>query len=441
MSFSFYFSFVKNFKEELQFFCTSQKDFTRRRKLELDDLVGFILSLVANRNSNGYEISSQKYFEKKASQLEKRTSGGIPNRSAISQSRNKLHWEAFRYLLDRLNDQSQGLSAQMKWHDHHVYAVDGSWIDLPYREEFINQFPSPRAKANSGHYPKGKLIVAHSVLTGIPKAACLGEENYSERSGLFELIPQLEKDSVLLLDRGYEGLAVMKRLQDNGMKFIVRQRTGGGGERLEVGEFLRSGKKDAIVLFKNGGEELLVRLLKVGADRQGRPMVLAVNLLDQKKFPRKAIRELYFKRWKIETLYYQMKRLLNLENFHARNMNGVFQEIWASLLYVGLTAVNLVQCQLRLAKTSLKRLNFKNAVELINERLLFLIYSTPTGNFRNCFNECLERALMRSYHFYQPRRKNPRICKRSHINWTGGRKNKSIDRYKAKIKKTNNLNA
>lgn len=69
-------------------------------------MVGFIVSLVANQNNNGYEISAQKYNDQKGF-FELSTRGGPACRAAISSARNKIHWKAFRFLFERLNEQTK----------------------------------------------------------------------------------------------------------------------------------------------------------------------------------------------------------------------------------------------------------------------------------------------------------------------------------------------
>jgi len=401
-------------------------------------MVGFILLLVANRNSNGYEISAQKYHDQKKF-FDFSTRGQPACRSAISQARNKIHWEAFRFLLERLNEQTKDLASECKWKGHHVYAVDGSTINLPHREEFLDLFPSARPSENAGHFPKAKLILASNIFTGIPKTACLGEEIYSERAGLRELFPQFEKGSIALLDRGFEAFSVMEDMLSEKINFIIRQRSMGGGQRGELKSFLLSKKKDAVVTLMKDGREIKVRLIRSGLDRKMRPIVLATSLLDQKKYSRKELIALYLKRWGIETIFYQMKNLLKLENFHSKNFNGVLQELWANFLYMGLVAANLAQTSFNFRKNSLKRLSFKNATEWIKEHLPCFIFEFTCKKLLEKIKEDLSVAFNRSYHIRQPGRKNARICKKTYHRWTGGFKNKAIDRYKSKIRKNNGL--
>jgi len=69
-----------------------------------------------------------------------------------------------------------------------------------------------------------------------------------------------------------------------------------------------------------------VRLFKYpGSNR-----VLMTTLLDANTYTPQKLADLYHQRWSIEEMYKQSKLVLKVGNFHAQNLNGVCQELYAS---------------------------------------------------------------------------------------------------------------
>lgn len=370
--------------------------------------IGHVLQLASSRNADGYEITSQNYFSKFG------RSPGVA-RSSLSEAREKLDWQAFRFLLDELN--SSQLSLKL-WKGHRVFAADGTCINLPHTLEMIESFPLDQDERCRAHYPKGLLLTLIDVLSGIPFGAELGHyRTDSERGLLTNAIARIPRGSVLLLDRGFDGLKVFKRLADEDLYFIARVRSR-LYERLAipVQNFIRSGKLEAVVNFTNEKHlSMRLRLLRYGTDNEGVPIILVTNLLCRKAYSRCEIYKCYKRRWKIETFYLRMKRLISLENFHSKSVNGIKQEIWAALFVLGLTALLVAQA---LAKARMHsdeaEPNFKGALAIINAHLQLFI-STRTRRKRWLRWLCDEIA--RSKCFKQPGRKNPRIARRPQTSW------------------------
>lgn len=54
--------------------------------------------------------------------------------------------------------------------------------------------------------------------------------------------------------------------------------------------------------------------------------------LDREKFPPERIKDLYHKRWGIETSFRELKYSIGVTNFHAKKQKSVLQEIFARLI-------------------------------------------------------------------------------------------------------------
>jgi hypothetical protein len=400
----------------LQLFSVHETAFTRNRKLSLVDLVGLILSFSSQRNRNGYDISSRQYFGLLKSFGRKLPTP--PGRSSITEARHKLRWEAFEHLLNRLNE----VAPRAEWKGHRVFGVDGSRICLPHTPEILAKFPL-NIKT---HYPKGLLVTATDVLTGVVKAATLDHEYASERELLLRLCDALEPGDLALLDRGFEGADTWSALEKRGLKFICRARAA-GNMSIPIKRFLNSRTRERVCeLEDTSGARFKVRLIRLPRDRKGHPIVLVTNLIEE-KYRRREISKIYMHRWRVETAYYRVKELMALEKFHAKTLNGVLQEIWANLFVLSLTSGLTYLANQAKQYWELKVANFKNALEVVAMNIHYFISNRHSKSRR--WSRLIRGHIEAVTIVRQPRRKNPRISKQPGTSWIYGMKNAAIDRY------------
>jgi hypothetical protein len=361
--------------------------------------------MVSNRKQNGSEITSLNYF------AEIGKPGQSICRSSFSEARSKLSWECFAYLLDELNRAAD----PQTWKGHRIRACDGSHLTLPASKEILEHFPRRENEQSQTHYPKGLLVTVTDILTGVPSIAkiCSGEYG-SERDMLVSMLDDFETGDILLLDRGYEGVDHLFEIHRRGQNFITRVRASGSCSG-QVNALLHSGKKSIDVAVKTkSGESYMVRLVRMGRDRVGLPIVVCTNLIDKSKYSNREIFEIYLRRWEIETMYHRVKQLFSIEKFYARSLNGVLQEIWANLFMLGLTAFTVRATD---ATTKVSAPSFKNASEVVRRHLhnAVSIRLTPRLAIK-CAREMLEQIA--SIHSRkQVGRKNPRTSKQPTNKW------------------------
>jgi hypothetical protein len=400
-------SFVESRKPQLLSYRFSNYSFIRRRKLGLVHTIGHVLKLALRRNGDGYEITSRNYF---AQFGQSRVA-----RSSLSEAREKIEWQAFSYLLDELNQEAR----VVMWKQHRVFAADGTCLNLPHAPEIIENFPLDLDERCRAHYPKGLLLTLTDVLSGVPFKAELGHyRTDSERRLLTNVLPTLPKGSIVLLDRGFDGVKMFKRVADEGLFFIARVRSRVHEKcSLPVQDFLRSRKLEAVVAFTNEkGLSMKLRLLRFGKDSEGVPIVLVTNLFGGAQYSRSEIFNCYKKRWKIETFYLRIKRLVAMENFHSKSVNGIKQEIWATLFVLGMTAwLALGAIRMRRMNIAHVEPNFKNALLLLDE-WLHLIIATRRRRRKTLLDQLCEE-IARSVCIKQPGRKNLRIARRPQTSW------------------------
>jgi hypothetical protein len=290
-------------------------------------------------NRAGHSISAQDFFVEMGFEAKE-----APKKQTVSDARVKLQWQGFEFLLT----ESRRDDLEEPWLGHPVKVTDGTKLNMPNSDELKEYFATPNTKVGPGFYPQAWMVTLLSSTSGQPIAAKVGCHKKSERELMLELLDECRVNDVILLDRGLGGGKVYLECMKRGILFVHRVKTTGGGVALYIQDFIQSGKKSALYGVEaadDDGEKVLlwVRLIQGPIDSDGKRIVLVTSLLDKKTYSVGAIRELYRKRWGIETAYDRIKNLLYIEKFHARSYNGVMQEIFANLLVMSLSAAVDIQ--------------------------------------------------------------------------------------------------
>ncbi len=300
--------------------------------------------MAAHHNADGYAISSQNYF----SELSRFVGETVEPAShqAVSQARSKIDWQAFRHLLNEANQDADLSGDRFQYRGHVTRAIDGTQLTLPNSEELLEYFDQRNSCAGVGHYPAALLVTALNVFTGQCKSGRVVNHTCSERDQLMSMIElDFAKGDLSLLDRGFGGDQVFLCFDEHSQHYLCRMRASGERNALYVQEFLISRRKERVirqtVISTKTGEavEIRIRLIRGPKDSEGKRIVLATNLIEEKQYSRRSLLNLYHLRWAVETMYGRVKNLLKLEAFHAKSVNGVMQEIFANLLVISLTAL------------------------------------------------------------------------------------------------------
>ena len=91
--------------------------------------------------------------------------------------------------------------------------------------------------------------------------------------------------------------------------------------------FSNSSLTDSIEKFPNLKEK--VRIIKVELEKETE--ILLTNLYEEPIYPREIFKDLYFKRWGIETNYDVVKNILEIENFSGYSEEIILQDIYSTM--------------------------------------------------------------------------------------------------------------
>lgn len=353
--------------------------------------MSLLLYMVADGGRRGYRHVLEAFWDDAKNQ-----GIGLPQDEPISDAafcnaRRKLKSGAVRVLL---RDAAEAFERQHgdrhRFNGRRILAVDGSKISTQRAPDLWREFGGP----TQGYTPQILVSTLFDVIAKVPVDATVAPYASCEREQLGQLALHLRPRDVLVLDQGYPSYEVIDMLLVRQVDFVMRVTITGGFPAVE--DFVRSGRTDAeIVLIpslRSGARELgpfkLRAVRRDGPD--GLPQVFLTSL-SRASFPRTDIHELYRLRWQVE-LFYRLEKgdYLGHHQFHARNADGVRQEVFALLLFVALSRT-LMAAAAQIHDVPYERLSQKGALLAAANRFTVLLLHHNLDRARDILDELLRR--------------------------------------------------
>jgi len=318
----------------------NEKNFTRKRKLPFTSLVLFMINII--KQTVQKELTRFiKMFGDKSSNITK---------SAFSQSRMKLKPEAFIELNNCLIEEFYTDNLIKEWNGLRLCAIDGSKLILPtHSKELMKKFGT----LSSGMIiPQAQISSCYDVLNEIIIDAQIETLQVNEMNQAVRHLEKLSKGDLIIFDRGYAATWFYYMIKIKGIDFVNRVPK---RFRKDAENFRLSNKKEDIIIIdippqksryglqrhgltKGEVEPFKLRLVKVILDT-GEVEVLATTLLDKEKYPLEIFKELYFKRWGIETNYGHIKSNIHVEEFTGLTEIAIRQDFNASMFINNLQSI------------------------------------------------------------------------------------------------------
>jgi hypothetical protein len=314
-----------------QRFRVDKTHFTRNRKLPFEHLALCMLKLL--RKSLVLELSS--FFAEIGSSF-KRISP-----SAFVQGRKKIKPDMFEELNQLIvseyysdNEENVRLFENMR-----ILSVDGSTVNLPLTKDLLKYFELHNNQNKTNDVLIGRVSVLYDVLNNIVIDGLLRPFSQGEVTLCREHLKYVKNKDLVIMDRAYPSFDTAWELNKKEAHYLFRCKV---GFSKQVAAFYESGAKDKIVEIKPKqkksfkglayGQEasLKARMLSVKLD-SGETEILMTSLLDGEKYPQQIFKDLYFKRWGVETYYDRFKNIIEVEKFSGTSRQFIQQEFNCAL--------------------------------------------------------------------------------------------------------------
>jgi hypothetical protein len=267
-------------------------------------------------------------------------------KSAVSQARRKLKATVFEALNAELTGLLKALLPEPRWRGLRLVATDSTTLRVPPWLENQEEF-GVQQDASGQPYVLARALGLLATNSRLMLKSVVGRFDDAERALLPTLLPHLETDDLLIMDRGFPALWLFAWLQQCSRPFLARM---DGTQWPAVEAFLRSDQTETLLTrtisaklrrkARAGGVELseaplVVRLIKVVLPN-GRIEVLATSLTDTAAFPAAEFGSLYHARWNIEEAFKLLKHRLYVEQFSGELPESIRQDFHAKVLTANL---------------------------------------------------------------------------------------------------------
>jgi hypothetical protein len=280
------------------------------------------------------------------------------------------------------------------WRGHRLVGCDGSLLRLPSHPQVLEMFGEVAVANHLGdtgtHYAPARLSVLYDLLNHIGLDARLAPVATSEVDLAAAQLESVEKNDVVIWDRGFTGFVLMALVLARGAHFVGRCSKSSFAPAQELFRINRAGRSKVVKLVAASDQrpqlkklglptQLIVRFVSVRLPT-GELEVLVTSLLDQTIYPTQEFLGLYHRRWNHETYHQMLKGRLDLENWSGQTVEAVRQDVQAAVFVSNVESLFSQEAQEELSAQDATRqypaqVNRAVSYHALKERMLDLLWS------------------------------------------------------------------
>ena len=293
------------------------KSFTRNRSLTMS----LILTIILRCSPFSLQIRIDDYYDKTGRKEE------TVSKQAFSKSRTNLDPEIVKEsFMITTKTILQCDDLELYKEKFRLCAIDGSDVTLDNAGVLLAHFGGSGSKKDCA---TAMSSLCYDPLNNIILDGGIYPYGFSEREAArnhFTAVSALPipegVKNLYIFDRGYPSKELISEMIDAGMFFLMRVR-----RNFIIGFELN--RKQQTDYVRHNGKTYKIRVFNVELET-GETEILVTNV-SNKYINHKDVGELYFKRWKIEGKFDNLKNKLELENMSGRRPVTVYQDYWAKL--------------------------------------------------------------------------------------------------------------
>lgn len=311
------------------------KSFTRNRKM---DFYALTTSIIYKKGQT-LSLELSEFTEKmKKKEITKQ---------AYSKQRKNLNPEIFKYLNEQYIKKIYEQIEVKKYKGYIVISVDGSTMELPNSKELKEYYGVSEGQKGSVGRVRAKTLGVYDSLNSIMVKTNIEPYKISEKEQITELLDEIiefykDEKIIMIFDRYYFGLAFINKLEEKGIKYIIRMKQKDykqEKEKMKSNDEIVSLRVRSNSLFYASEEDkeklkikkyVKTRIIKTMLKTK-RKEHLSTNL-SKEELNEEEAKELYFLRWNIEKSFDIIKNKINIENFSSKSKIGIEQEFYAQML-------------------------------------------------------------------------------------------------------------
>ena len=363
-----------------------EADFTRDRLLTFETIIKNILCMEAGSLKD--ELLKLNNY-----------SSTTPTVSAFVQARSKIKHDAFVSIFNLFNQKSKTIKTHK---GYRLLAIDGS--SLPIDNSFADeQTTLINSKQQDRSYSAFHINASYDLLECTYDDLIIqGEAKMDEKKAFRQLVDRYKGNkTIFIADRGYESFNNFEHVNHSGNKYLIRIRDINSKNTMadsfgtfsdnefdvdvsrlltrkqtnyikshpEIYKIMPQNQKfDYFDEDKNVPYEFHTRIVRFKITDDTYECIM--TNLSRDEFSIDEIKELYHKRWGIETSFRELKYAIGLSALHSKKRELIKQEIYARLILYNFSQRIIQMIKLKNQKRKyIYQVNFTRAFHIIREFL------------------------------------------------------------------------
>ena len=348
------------------------------------------------------------------------------NTSAYCQARLRLTHAYLKKINKKVIESfDKDLKKNHLWLGRRVKVVDGSSVSMPDTEENQKLYPQPSGQKKGCGFPVMKIVALFSLHTGAWLNTGYASLKVHELMIWQKMLKQLDPGDVILADRAYCSFAGYYQLLKLNIDSVMRlhQRRSKGVKIIE-----KLGKNDWLVewtkvkanpkwttkkKWKKFPPSLLVRHVQINiaiAGYRTKKITVATTLIDNKKYPKHEIAELYRRRWLAELFLRDLKTSMHMDVLRCKSPQLIYKEMTIYMIAYNLIRALILEAALK-KKIDPYRISFKGTISTIRQWTPLMASLKNEHEKKNVINNMI-KILAMDIVPYRPNRLQPRAVKR-----------------------------
>ncbi len=368
------------------FVMNPETDFTRDRSLSFETVLRDIICM----ESGSLKDELLKLNEHSLS---------TPTASAFVQARSKIKHDAFKAVFDIFNRKTQMIKT---YKGYRLLAIDGSVLPI---DNSFNDKETTLLKFNQTDksYSAFHLNTSYDLLEcTFDDLVIQGQAQMNENEAFFQLVDRYKgNNAIFIADRNYESFNGFEHVVHSGNKYLIRVKDIGSKTSItqsfgpfedtefdiDVSQLLTRRNTNHIkahpeiykFMPKNQRFDYFDDDLNIAYEFHSRIVRFKISEetyecimtnLDRNEFSSEEIKELYHKRWGIETSFRELKYAIGLSALHSKKRESIKQEIYARLLLYNFSQRIIQKIKIKKRKTKhTYQVNFTRAFHIVREFL------------------------------------------------------------------------
>lgn len=301
--------------------------------------------------------------------------GRSPSRASVSKARARLPLSLWDKLFAYISQKAQEVAEDFAyWKGHRIVLLDGTCVSMTDEPELFETFGVNNGYHGKGRYPLARIVAVCLANTMTVINYALGRYDQSEWVLAWSILNSLKKGDLLVADRYFAAAHFYHYYSSLGLEFLTRAHQNLKISRIKPihsysqNDFLGWLKINKNYRKRDGclAEKILVRFIRATVRMRGKRQViwLVTSMLDDRQYPAAQIVELYGRRWRIETLFRQLKVRLAADVLRSQSPDGVRKEVAARFVALNIVHTIMLESALR-HNVDPMRISFVHAIRAI----------------------------------------------------------------------------